>query len=86
MTGMLFFAMCAAAFGSSFQFGYNIGVVNPIKDVVQHWINETSHQSSGEYLNKSGLDFIWSVIVSIFAIGAMVGGLLSGFLAEKFGR
>ena len=32
------------------------------------------------------MDFIWSVAVSIFAIGGMVGGFSGGYIADRFGR
>lgn len=35
---------------------------------------------------KANLDWIWSIIVSMFPVGAIFGALLSGLVAEKFGR
>lgn len=41
-------------------------------------------QSPGEF--KSQVTVIWSIAVAIFCFGGMIGGLSTGFIAEKFGR
>lgn len=37
-------------------------------------------------MSKNQLDLIWSVIVSIFLIGAMIGSLVASWLADVLGR
>lgn len=62
----------------------------------QHWSppnnTEPWNMTDNEFLvnlptdNKAQLTFIWSVVVGIFPLGGMFGGLLTGFVADKFGR
>ena len=40
----------------------------------------------GESISESSLDLIWSVAVSIFAIGGMAGGFSGGYVANRLGR
>eukprot|EP00128_Syssomonas_multiformis_P015955 Colp12_sorted_trinity150504_noHs@26012 len=70
-------ATAAAVLGSSFQFGYNTGVINNVKDVVQtHFANEGKPISTIQ----------WAIVVSAFAIGGLVSGSTGGLIAERFGR
>ena len=101
------FAIAAAALGSAFQHGYNIGVVNapaevisirtslPIKDVlylniflqlIRTWINDSHYNRTGEPLTSTAVTMIWSWAVSVFCIGGIAGGSLTGILAERLGR
>lgn len=100
LTSHLVFAISAAALGSSFQHGYNTGVVNAPQELVQRFISEahserfhdliynTSTNSSSTELNTDvgTVNLIYSIMVSIFCIGGMIGALLTGYVAEKFGR
>ncbi|KAH1024874.1 hypothetical protein HUJ05_004301 [Dendroctonus ponderosae] len=64
--GRLAFAIAASALGSSFQHGYNTGVLNnPAKE---------------------NITLIFSFMVAIFCVGGMIGGAITGFVAERFGR
>lgn len=49
------------------------------------FINETYYYHWKEYPAQRTVTFIFSVIVSIFAIGGMVGGLLTASVARIWG-
>lgn len=86
LTLKLTFAIMASAIGSSFQHGYNTGVVNAPEKFVSQFINETYFQRTEAYADQKIIDMIFSVIVSIFCIGGCIGALLTAFVAEKLGR
>jgi SP family facilitated glucose transporter-like MFS transporter 1 len=47
----------------------------------------TSHYSMfDKFMTESQVATAWSVTVAIFAVGGMIGGLLSGWLADTWGR
>ncbi len=86
--------------GSSFQHGYNTGVVNAPQELVQKFIleahterfqdltmNITANSTTTDVNSNVGtVNLIYSIMVSIFCIGGMIGALLTGYVAEKFGR
>ncbi|KAG8201865.1 hypothetical protein JTE90_027345 [Oedothorax gibbosus] len=86
LTGHLVFAIAAAALGSSFQHGYNTGVVNAPQKLVQKFINETYFEKYEELPSDSTITLIFSLMVSVFCLGGMIGALGTAFFAEKFGR
>ncbi|KAG5863667.1 hypothetical protein JTB14_025655 [Gonioctena quinquepunctata] len=84
--GKLAFAIAAAALGSSFQHGYNTGVLNNPKSVLVDWINATAINRTGENPDKDSITLIYSLMTSVFCIGGMIGGATTGFIADRFGR
>ena len=89
LNGHLVFAISAAALGSSFQHGYNTGVVNAPQELVEKFIYEVHTQrfyNSTLEESQSTVKMIYSIMVSMFCIGGMVGALLTAYVAEKFGR
>ena len=80
------FAIGAAALGSGFQHGYNTGVVNAPQVLVSEFINETYHERFAIYPNESKIKLIYSIIVSLFCVGGMFGALMTGMIADRFGR
>ncbi|XP_070548900.1 solute carrier family 2, facilitated glucose transporter member 3-like [Ptychodera flava] len=85
VTVPLVFSTAAAVCGS-FQFGYNTGVINSPQMVIEDFINDTSMKRTGEPMPQDKIQFLWSVIVAIFAIGGMIGSLCAGAVANAMGR
>ncbi|KAK1346058.1 hypothetical protein QTO34_008527 [Cnephaeus nilssonii] len=69
-------ASLLGAFGSSFLYGYNLSVVNAPTPYIKAFYNETWERRHGHPIDPDTLTLLWSVTVSIFAIGGLVGTLL----------
>uniref|UniRef100_A0A183C9E8 MFS domain-containing protein n=1 Tax=Globodera pallida TaxID=36090 RepID=A0A183C9E8_GLOPA len=79
-----YITVLVVVFGSSFSF-YSYDVVNPAQNIVMKWLNDT-YRARGQPKSAAQLDFIWSVVVSSIAVGAICGALSTKPLAEKLGR
>jgi len=86
LNGRLAFAIAAAALGSAFQHGYNIGVVNAPSGLIRTWIHTSIFNRTGQDLPSSDVTMIWSWIVSVFCIGGIIGGSITGLVSERMGR
>ncbi|XP_034095150.1 solute carrier family 2 member 15b [Gymnodraco acuticeps] len=75
-----------ASFGSSMLYGFNLAVVNSPAQYIKNFYNETLTESYNWIPDERHLTILYSVTVSIFAIGGMTGALLVGKLVTKFGR
>jgi SP family facilitated glucose transporter-like MFS transporter 1 len=73
-------------FGSSFLFGYNIGVLNQPVELIQDFYNETYIQRKGEVPSESWIIFLWSLTTTLYLPGGMIGAFAAGFVADKIGR
>ncbi|XP_034479166.1 solute carrier family 2, facilitated glucose transporter member 1 isoform X2 [Drosophila innubila] len=76
----------ATTLGAAVPTGYCIGVINSPADLMKVWCNQTIHEKYGSTLTSSGLQILWSSIVSIFLVGGAIGSLGGAGLANKFGR
>jgi len=85
ITPMLMFAIFSSVLGM-FQFGYNTGVINAPQKVLEEFIANIYKNRTGQWLSEEMRDLIWSVTVSIFAIGGMLGGLFAPGVANWCGR
>ncbi|XP_072376452.1 solute carrier family 2, facilitated glucose transporter member 1-like isoform X1 [Diabrotica undecimpunctata] len=79
-------AIYAGAFGSSFQHGYNTGVLNNPQAVIENWIKESMHNRTGEIPTQENVTFVFSLMTAVFCIGGMIGGSTTGMIADRFGR
>uniref|UniRef100_A0A665V6W3 Solute carrier family 2, facilitated glucose transporter member 5-like n=2 Tax=Echeneis naucrates TaxID=173247 RepID=A0A665V6W3_ECHNA len=70
----------------SMLYGYNLAVVNSPAQFIKDFYNETLTEFYDWTPNESHLTVLYSVTVSIFAIGGMMGSLLVGRLVTKYGR
>nr|QDF45870.1 glucose transporter 11a [Lateolabrax maculatus] len=78
--------VCSAAIGGTFQYGYNISIINAPTSYIQGFINDTYVERWGIGLDTPEVTLLWTLIVSAFPLGGLVGALLAGPLAVHFGR
>ncbi|GCB62880.1 hypothetical protein scyTo_0007299 [Scyliorhinus torazame] len=82
----LFLAVFSTGIGGTFQYGYNISIINAPTMYVQKFINETWEVRYSSGLDRDLLRLLWSIIVSTFTLGGFLGAWLGGPLAVRFGR
>ncbi|XP_077482045.1 solute carrier family 2, facilitated glucose transporter member 11-like [Stigmatopora argus] len=82
----LVLTVCAAAIGGTFQYGYNISIINSPTGFIQTFINDTYTKRWGKSLETSHITLFWTFIVSAFPLGGLLGALLAGPMAVRFGR
>lgn len=83
----LIMAALISALGSSFQHGYNGGVVNAPEKLITNFINQTKTNSDKiDTPSEAEIDFILSLVVSTFSIGGFIGALMTAFVADRLGR
>lgn len=49
-------------------------------------MNETHIERTGEQFSEDTVINLYSLLVAIFAVGGMIGGLMAGWWADFFGR
>ncbi|KAJ6656778.1 hypothetical protein lerEdw1_003109 [Lerista edwardsae] len=85
MTARLMLAVGGAVLGS-LQFGYNTGVINAPQEVIEEFYNQTWHYRYNEYISRGTLTTLWSLSVSIFSVGGMIGSFSVGLFVNRLGR
>ncbi|XP_023310701.1 uncharacterized protein LOC108911346 [Anoplophora glabripennis] len=85
LTFFLSYAILAAVLGM-LQFGYNTGVINAPQGNIQNFMKDVYKNRYGVDVNDDYVKKLYSIAVSIFAIGGMLGGFGGGMVANKFGR
>ncbi|XP_073168805.1 solute carrier family 2, facilitated glucose transporter member 11-like isoform X2 [Lepidochelys kempii] len=82
----LFLAVCAVGIGGTFQYGYNVSIINAPTVHIHKFLNETWSSRYQTELNPSLLTLLWSVIASIFSLGGLCGAHIGGSMAIRLGR
>ncbi|XP_066522357.1 solute carrier family 2, facilitated glucose transporter member 11 [Hoplias malabaricus] len=82
----LILTVCSAAIGGTLQYGYNLSIINAPTAYIQKFINETCVERWDTLLESNQVTMIWTLIVSAFSVGGLLGSLLAGPMAIKFGR
>ncbi|KAM8924470.1 solute carrier family 2, facilitated glucose transporter member 9-like [Pelodytes ibericus] len=90
ITGHLTFPLLAvsllSSFGSSMLYGYNLAVVNSPSEFIKAFYNATWVRRYQQPLAENQLTLMYSLTVSVFALGGMLGSLMVGVLVSRFGR
>ncbi|XP_047524317.1 glucose transporter type 1 isoform X4 [Pieris napi] len=85
LTFFLSYAILAAVLGM-LQFGYNTGVINAPGRNIENFMKDVYKDRYGKDIQDDAVNTLYSIAVSIFAIGGMLGGFSGGMIANRFGR
>ncbi|KAA8579022.1 hypothetical protein FQN60_010622 [Etheostoma spectabile] len=86
LTSSLLAVAFLTSFGSSMLYGYNLAVVNSPAVYIKDFYNHTVVSRNGTGLSEETLTLMYSLTVSVFAIGGLLGSLVVGILVSRFGR
>ncbi|NWH40044.1 GTR5 protein, partial [Chloropsis hardwickii] len=86
MTLPLALVALISAFGSSFQYGYNVSVINSPAPYMQDFYNKTYLNRTGEPMDSGFQTLLWSLTVSMFPLGGLFGSLMVGPMVNNCGR
>lgn len=85
VTGFLLMSTTMAVTGSTFQFGYNTGVINAPEKIIKQFYNQTWFGRYNTYMKEGDLNLLWGFTVAVFAAGGMIGSLGTGGIVKKLG-
>ncbi|XP_068172189.1 solute carrier family 2, facilitated glucose transporter member 9 isoform X2 [Antennarius striatus] len=86
ITGCLFTAAIFGVLGSSFIYGYSLSVVNAPALYINAFYNKTWIERYGEPIRAETSTMLWSLTVSMFSIGGLLGTLLVPSILRRLGR
>ncbi|CAJ0577304.1 unnamed protein product, partial [Mesorhabditis spiculigera] len=76
----------AVCMGGSFHFGFQLVITNPTQAVFIKFVNQCHYDHYAVLLEKESLDTLWSTIVALLFVGALIGSFVLRYTAEKLGR
>uniref|UniRef100_A0A8C3PZM3 Solute carrier family 2, facilitated glucose transporter member 5 n=1 Tax=Chrysolophus pictus TaxID=9089 RepID=A0A8C3PZM3_CHRPC len=82
----LILTVCAAGIGGTFQYGYNISIINAPTLYIQTFMNKTWLERTGAPLGSGMVLLLWSFTVSVFPLGGLAGAVAAGPMAIVLGR
>ncbi|XP_037714859.1 solute carrier family 2, facilitated glucose transporter member 1 [Drosophila subpulchrella] len=85
-TWSLKWAAIGSSIGAAVPVGYCTGVMNSPAEVMRSWCNETLIARYDLDLGESGLELLWSALVSIFLVGGAIGSVVGATMANRYGR
>jgi len=72
--------------GLSFQYGFYTGFVNNSKDAVRKYFEDIGVEPHGDADDDTHFLLMWSIVVSIFAVGGTIGTFGMPGITDKIGR
>ncbi|RNA44260.1 Solute carrier family facilitated glucose transporter member 5 [Brachionus plicatilis] len=92
----LFFCVMTVTL-ASFQFGYNISVMNSPTDILKEFISKESFlfqnvnkslelNSTEKFQSTPEVDYIWTLVNCLFVVGGMIGAFMSKYILDTLGR
>ncbi|NXL46816.1 GTR11 protein, partial [Podilymbus podiceps] len=72
--------------GGAFQYGLQVSIINSPAEYIKSFIRETWLKRYGSSPTEELVTLMWSLVVSIYSIGGLLGSLSAGYLSVRFGR
>ncbi|XP_063769052.1 solute carrier family 2, facilitated glucose transporter member 11-like [Pseudophryne corroboree] len=82
----LFLMTFVLGIGGTFQYGFQLSVLNSPSPFIKQFINDTWVNRYQTSITDGKLTLIWSLLVSMFSIGGLIGSMVSGYLIGRFGK
>ncbi|XP_065273970.1 solute carrier family 2, facilitated glucose transporter member 11-like [Emys orbicularis] len=82
----LFQMMLVLGIGGTLLPGFHLSVMNYPSMHIKRFINKTWLERYGSPLHQETITLLWSLIVSIYCVGGLLGCLCSGYLFVKYGK
>ncbi|NWW36924.1 GTR11 protein, partial [Panurus biarmicus] len=70
----------------AFHYGLQVSIINSPAEHIQSFIRETWLKRYGSSPSADMSTLMWSLIVSIYSIGGLLGSSAAGYLSVRFGR
>ncbi|XP_015202592.1 solute carrier family 2 member 9, like 1 [Lepisosteus oculatus] len=86
LCGQVIIFIVVLGIGGSFQNGFHITVINSPSPFIQNFINESWMSRYGKPMERESVKLIWSVLVSMYSIGGLIGSISIRCFVVKFGR
>ncbi|KAK3871692.1 hypothetical protein Pcinc_023179 [Petrolisthes cinctipes] len=86
LTVWVLWAVTYCLLGSCLPAGYCLGVINTPQEIIRSWVREALQLRYGLELSDGQEVSLWSVVVSLFVVGAIVGASLGPLMADRAGR
>uniref|UniRef100_A0A8C3VCS4 Solute carrier family 2, facilitated glucose transporter member 5 n=1 Tax=Catharus ustulatus TaxID=91951 RepID=A0A8C3VCS4_CATUS len=83
---ILVLTICAAGIGGTFQYGYNLSIINAPASYIQMFMNTTWLERMGVPLESNVILLLWSFTVSAYPLGGLTGAVVAGPMAIMLGR
>ncbi|KAM9622465.1 LOW QUALITY PROTEIN: solute carrier family 2, facilitated glucose transporter member 11 [Trichechus inunguis] len=83
---VLLLTICAAGIRGTFQFGYNLSIINAPTLHIQEFTSATWRARTGKPLPDQLVLLLWLLIVSLYPLGGLFRALPAGPLAIVLGR
>ena len=66
--------------------GYQIGIFNNPHLVIKNFYRDVYFERNNEKMSDHRLTILWAVTNGLLPFGGIFGAMLSGFVADKYGR
>ncbi|XP_030141633.4 solute carrier family 2, facilitated glucose transporter member 11 [Taeniopygia guttata] len=86
MSYNLFLLAFVLGMTGTFHYGLQVSIINSPAEYIQSFIRETWLKRYGSSPSAEMITLMWSLIVSIYSIGGLLGSSSAGYLCVRFGR
>ncbi|XP_066529373.1 solute carrier family 2, facilitated glucose transporter member 9-like [Hoplias malabaricus] len=86
MLGKALLFIVVLGLGGSFQTGLHLTLISSPTPFIKSYINSSWTQRYGQAPGENTVTFIWSMVTSIYALGALIGAISVQWITNQMGR